>query len=513
MQTPTPPARLFSWQYYTHQNYGDALLAEAVRYLFHSFGAGKYFRVADGADSRYPIGPRLVEKANTFDAGLIAGGGVIIPRNHDLSGWAFRSDVATARKLRRTIVFGIGFNLYRNHQGLAPVFKEHFEAVIENSPFVGMRNHGSIERLKEVVDKRFHDRIVFQPCPTTFLRHLVDGAGDPAAVPERGRRVTLQVTRSPAEKDDRVAQQVLEACRALRAAGYEIELASFFAKFDTPVVDHLRAHGFDDFTFVEMNTEGRDMLRGPRYFSQVPIVVSTRGHGAMVPFGAGSLVVPIDNSPKMVYFAREVGIQDLLIDVDDPDLGARIVANVERCHDEYDALQERARKERERLYGVSLENLARIYRSLTGETPAESECVPLGELEVWLSARLHAKTMQLEGRSRGDGARQELDRRVAREVERQVAGEVDARVAQEMERRVAQEPDRAAVARDWLRERREELFARGDDARAKQVRRALEVVTDPAAPATPAGRGARYLRRRLGREPRRDDDQQEHETR
>jgi polysaccharide pyruvyl transferase WcaK-like protein len=461
------PARLFSWQYYTHNNYGDALLAEAVRYLFHSFGGRRYFRVEDGADSRYPVGRGLVEKANTFDAGLIAGGGVIIPRNHDLSGWAFTSSVATARRMRRTIVFAVGFNLYRNHTGLAPVFKEHFEAVIEGSPFVGLRNHDSIERLKEIVDPRFHDRIVFQPCPTTFLRHLVDGAGDPMSVPARSRRVTLQVTRSPSEKDDRVAEQVLQACRALKTAGYEIELASFFATFDTAVPDYLRAHGFDDFTFVEMNTDGEDMLRGPRHFSQVPVTVATRGHGAMVPFGAGSLVVPVDTAPKMVYFAREVGIDDLLIDVDDPDLGARIVANVERCYDEYDVMQDRAAKERERLYDVTLENLSGIYHALTGEMPDERECLPLGELEVWLSGRLHLKTMLFEGRTRGGGA----------------------------------QADRAAIGRAWLRERREELYADGDVARATQVRRALEVVTDPTAPVTTVGRGARYVRRRLGRDP------------
>ncbi len=461
MTTPTQPVRLFSWQLYTHNNYGDALLAEAIRYLFHSFGGRRYFRIEDGADNRFLVGPGLVERANALDAGLIAGGGIIIPRNHELSGWGFRSSVETARAMRRTIVFAVGFNLYRNHTDLAPVFKEHFEAVIENSPFVGLRNHGSIERVKEIVDPRFHDRIVFQPCPTTFLRHLVDGAGDPHAVPENARRVTLQVTRSPSERDDRVAEQVLEACRTLKAAGYEIELASFFAKFDTAVPEYLRAHGFDDFTFVEMNTDGRDMLSGPRHFSQVPIVVSSRGHGAMVPFGAGSLVVPIDSSPKMVYFAREVGIDDLLIDVDDPDLGARIVANVERCHAEYAAMQDRAAKERERLYEVSLENLSRLFHTLTGQVPDERECLPLGELEVWLSSRLHTKTMQLEGRLRRPGGR-------------------------------------AAIARTWLRDRREEFYAADDVRRATQVRRALEVVTDPTAPTTTVGRGARYVRRRWG---------------
>lgn len=494
---PTPQAtsaraRLFSWQLYTQSNYGDAILAEAVRYLFHSFGSRRYFRIADGVDSRYPIGPRLVQRANTFDAGLIAGGGIIIPRNHELSGWGFRSSVATARAMRRTIVFAVGFNMYDNLGTLAPVFKEHFEAVIENSPFVGLRNHGSIDRIKEIVDPRFHDRIVFQPCPTTFVRHLVDGAGDPRAVPARGKRVTLQVTRSPSEKGERLGEHVLHACRRLRAAGYEIELASFFARFDTAIPDYLRAHGFEDFAFVEMNTEGQDILLGPRHFATVPVVVSTRGHGAMVPFGAGSLVVPVDTSPKMAYFAREVGIEDLLIDADDPDLGARIVANVERCHDEYDARQARAAAERERLYQVSLENLSRIYHALTGEVPAERECLPLNELEVWLSSRLHSKTMLLEGRTRGEAAQAAQSAHAAEVAQAAQAARAAATPAP------LSATDRAAIAQAWLRDRGEELYAEGDVARATQVRRALDVVADPDAPTSAVGRGSRYLRRRLG---------------
>ena len=76
-------ARLFSWQLYTHQNYGDALLAEAIRYLFHSFGQRQCFRIENGADNRYTVGPRMIELANRYDAGIIAGGGLILPRNEN----------------------------------------------------------------------------------------------------------------------------------------------------------------------------------------------------------------------------------------------------------------------------------------------------------------------------------------------------------------------------------------------------------------------------------------------
>lgn len=397
--------KLFSWQYYTFKNYGDTILAEAIRYLFNSFGNREYFRVMDGKDSRYPIGPRLADIANQYDAGLIAGGGVIIPRNLDLSGWAFSSSVATARTLRRTIVFAVGYNLYRQHKSLPAVFKKHFEAIAENSPFIGMRDPDSVEKIKDIISSKYHRKVVFQPCPTTFLPYLVEEV-DQHHAPDLGDRVSLQVSITDADDKDRILSELLRACHALRRQGLRIELVSFFDKFDMEFVDYLRSHGFHEFSFMEMNTEGQDILSGPRHFNDVPVVVSTRGHGAMVPFGAGSVVIPIGVSPKMEYFARQVQSQHLLIDVDDPNLADRVVAQVGKVRETYSAEVERHHLMRRQMYDISLDNLAHIYHSLTGDTPADKSVMPLNEFEVFLSGRLHAKTVALEGKTRGPGAPQ-----------------------------------------------------------------------------------------------------------
>ena len=398
------PVRLFSWQLYTQQNYGDAILAEAIRYLFHAYGNRRCFRIDNGTDNRYPIGPRLIEFANTFDAGIIAGGGLIIPRNPTTSGWAFNSTVANARRLKRTIVFALGYNLYRRHDGLLPIFTRHFEAILENSPFVGLRDETSIDVVKELVDRRFHDRIVFQPCPTTFLPRLVEEL-DGSTWPARAKRVTFQISFEVENDNDRIASEVLDACRRLRTRGWVIELASFYAKPDLPIVEYLRSNGFTDFDLVEMNTEGRDMLKGPRHFADVPIVVASRGHGTMVPFGAGSLVIPVNVAPKVEQFARDVGISDRVIDIDDADLATTIVSSVERAHDEYDETQRGFQRHRERFYELSLDNLGRIHHAITGRVPGDPEVVPLTDFEVALSTRLHSKCVMLEGATRGPGAR------------------------------------------------------------------------------------------------------------
>lgn len=392
--------RLFTWQNFMYTNYGDTLLSQSVRYLFDSFGSRRYFRVFDGADSRYRIGPAIAERANSFDAAVLAGGGQIIPRNLESSGWAFNSSLEMAGQLRRTIVFGIGFNLYGQHKTVPARFKPHFEALVEDSPFIGLRNHGSIERLKEVIDPRYHGRIRFQPCPTTMIRHLVEGFA-PHDVPARERRVAVQITLSNHNLDDDVfSGKVLSALRTLRERGYRIEVVSFFDRFDAPFADYLRAHDFTDFDFLSLNTRGEDVLNGPRYYSTVPVTIASRGHGAMVPFGAGSIVIPVNVAPKIEFFAQSAGLADLLVDPRAADLADALVRNVEDAYARYDELQKQQQAQREWFYEVTLENLSVIYHSLTGEMPRERDCLPLNEFEVFLAGRLHDKTGRLDSKNR-----------------------------------------------------------------------------------------------------------------
>ncbi|MFN3259329.1 MAG: polysaccharide pyruvyl transferase family protein [Pikeienuella sp.] len=392
--------KLFSWQFYTFRNYGDLILDEAVRYLFHSFGQRKYFRLTDGADLRYPIGPRLVEHANKFDARLVAGGGLLYPRNHETSGWTFNCSTRLMRKMERTVIFAVGYNVYKRNNTFSKVFKENFEALLERTVFTGLRNNGSIEKVKESVDKRFHSNIYLQPCPTTFIRHLV-AEFDPERVPAKAKKVVLQITLGGSDPDsERISRNVLAACLDLRRRGYEISIASFFDIFDEKIVNYLRNNGFDDFSYVKMDTGGQDVLKGPRYFSGQPLVVSTRGHGAMVPFGSGSAVIPVNVAPKVVYFANDSGLGDHVVDIESKTLSADLVSKVEQFYSQYEEIQEVSQSKRREFYEITLENLSRIYFTLTGEAVKEKECLPLSELEVFLSGRLHAKTVKLEGVTR-----------------------------------------------------------------------------------------------------------------
>lgn len=393
-------AKIFSWQYYTHANYGDFILANAVRFLFSTFGRRQYFSVMDGADSRYPIGPRMIEHANKFDAGVIAGGGIIIPRNHELSGWAFRCSTKMIRHLKKTVVFAVGYNLYRNHAGLSPVFKENFEALSENSPFIGLRNTGSIERMKDILDKKYHHKVFLQPCPTTFISRLVDSM-DPYAIPQKRKKVALQISLMKADTDvEGVSKEILTVCQGLRNRGFSIDLVSFFNKFDSQIVTYLKNHDFHDFTVVDLDSGGMDVLKGPRYFSDIPITVSTRGHGAMVPLGAGSLFIPINIAPKVVYFANDCGLGDHIVDVDAPDISQSILDKVDHFYASYEELQRSLQEKRNYFYELTLENLSRIYFDITGEHVKERDCMPLNEMEVFLSERLHAKCVKLEGVTR-----------------------------------------------------------------------------------------------------------------
>ena len=52
------------------------------------------------------------------------------------------------------------------------VFQSHVNKLASRSDFIGLRNYGSIKALKTYLDESLHEKLIFQPCPTTILNHL-----------------------------------------------------------------------------------------------------------------------------------------------------------------------------------------------------------------------------------------------------------------------------------------------------------------------------------------------------
>lgn len=398
-------------QLFTHANYGDDLLSQATRYAFEAFSGepagpkGRLFRWEAGFDSRYTVTPTIVSAMNRHDLQLIPGGGLFIPRNEDISGWAVRIARQQLSQLHSVIVFSVGYNTYPNLDSFGPVFKDNLDALMDRTFFLGCRDLGTLDALSSLVTPRVAKKLFFQPCPTTILDHLVD-TGE-VKTPEAGdtaRQVCFNIQPRAGIDNEQYFSQVLAAMAHLRSMGYVPVLATLFDRTDRAFVDYCLEKDFAA-PVVTIHHEGSDPLIGPKVFQHMPIVVAARGHSAMVAWGAASLVIPIDTSVKMEYFTdqylrRVVGYPDTLLRPDDPDLAQAIVRAVKVLDEGKAALREETARTRQEYALITLDNLSRIYHHSTGRVPRTPSFARLSEYEAFLIAKWHHAQTLLEGKTR-----------------------------------------------------------------------------------------------------------------
>jgi len=449
--------RLFHFDIKTLGNYGDTLLFEAVRQLFTGFGDGACFEVVGSRPLRDPVGPSLVEHINAHaDAVVIGGGGLFLrdTNENQRSGWQWNISLDVLRRIEKPlVVFGVGNNRFIDQEDFSPPFVEHLRLTVEKSVFFGLRNTGSMETIKAYLDPAQHHRVEFQPCPTTVSSALFPDLWRPELPDER--RIALEMIVGRRQERAGFSRagiygDVLEVARRLKGDGWTVESAPH-ARADLEFAALAEQAGLVD-REVRLFGDPGGLYRGVEYFAGLPMILGTRGHAQMVPFGMGSIPLSLHVHHKTAYFARDIGHPELTVDPRRPDFVDRLHRTVNEAAEAGVALREELAEVRAGFYRQTLDNLASIYARITGTT------VPAVHTPYTPMARQLAAQAFLQGVQR-DTADAELR---ALTAER-------ARTA------------RAAPAVDgpaWLDQRARQAAKAGDLASARALLRALDVV-DP----------------------------------
>jgi hypothetical protein len=312
-------------------NAGDRVLTGAVRACFvgdrwHDVHAHQLFDE-----------DRLAE-VNATEGLIVGGGGLFLPDTapNGNSGWQWNvTDPMLARIAVPLVVFGVGYNMFEGQTFDGRIaddgsvsgsrFVGSLRALVERSTFVGLRNHGSVDRVRDLLPGHLADRICWQPCPTTITDLLADppDAGDPAAG-------------SPGD--------VLLNCAYDRAGrrfgdGYGTFLAAmrdWVVETQARAVVRYVAHCVDDERFVnDLRREHGISLpviamydltptRIHEHYRQAALVVGMRGHAGMIPFGCGTPIISLISHPKLGYFLADIDRPQWGVDVRDPHLAGRL---------------------------------------------------------------------------------------------------------------------------------------------------------------------------------------------
>ena len=317
------------------ENAGDKVLPEAVRTCFGPDTGPRHWY-------RQPV-HRLVDEAaleelNARRGVVVGGGGLFLPDTspNGNSHWQWNvPDDLLSRLTAPLAVFAVGYNVFDGQLYRRSRFAESLRVLVERSAFFGLRNHGSIERVRELLPAGLRDRVRYQPCPTTVWRHLVPGPLDPV---ERADTVLVNCAYDRAglrfghDYGHFLAQTAL-ALKGLRERA-DVRYAAHMPADEKFVHDLRREHGvaLPVEQLYDMTNDGIRELYG-----RSRLVIGMRGHAGMIPFGCGTPILSLVSHPKLAYFLSDIGRQEWGLSVHDRGLGPRLLERATAVLDDHAA--------------------------------------------------------------------------------------------------------------------------------------------------------------------------------
>ncbi|MEU9345913.1 glycosyltransferase [Streptomyces sp. NPDC048278] len=343
-------------------NAGDKLLPETVRLGFgpdttsrrwHSVHAHRYFDKA------------ALERVNSRRGLVIGGGGLFIPDTmpNGNSAWQWNVPDEHLRAIDVPImIYAVGFNAFDGQSYRAQRFNESLRLLVEKSSFFGLRNHGSIAKVRGMLPPELQDKVVFQPCPTTVMRQLVAGWTDPAY---REDTVMLNAAydRAGLRFGHDYAHFLAEMAKAVRKIGEHTEVKCVAHSLDDEKIafDLRREHGIS-LPVIPMYDFSNDEIR--ETYAKTRLVIGMRGHAGMIPFGVGTPIISLISHPKMAYFLNDIERPEWGVSVHERELGDILTERAIGILDNHSRTVADVHDRQEQLWKVTEENRATIKKIL-----------------------------------------------------------------------------------------------------------------------------------------------------
>lgn len=339
------------------ENAGDTVLSKTVRDTFNQKASIQWQLNKVTED----VTAKTISHYNKAEQIIIGGGGLFLPdtNKNDKSGWQWPISSDLLEQIVSPIsLFAVGYNYFPG-QKPNDFFIRNLNAIVKKAKFIGLRNSGSIEAVKNLIDVDLREKIVFQPCTTTVIRQLNPEL--PAKIKSKNIAINMAFDRYEKRFGANIYEvldQVALALKRLEEMGYYIHLTGHLQednKFRILLDKHrvkYQSHILQFMTPIEVY----------HFYNNMEIVIGMRGHAQMIPFGLNCKIVTLSTHNKMKFFMEDLGTPELSVDlkVDITGIKERILNSVSLLTDKeayYTALFHQKQIE---FYSKTQENLQLI---------------------------------------------------------------------------------------------------------------------------------------------------------
>ncbi len=340
-------------------NAGDIVLSKCVRDILRK-KLPLQFNIKAVSEK---VDKQTIEQINLSDFLVIGGGGLLLPDTNPntVSGWQWAINQELLNEIKvPIIVYAIGYNYFRGQEP-NEFFVQNLNLLLEKSDFFSLRNFGSIEKVNELTNKRFQDKIVYQPCPTTLIRKFAKNI--PAKIRTKNIAVNIAFDRPLLRfgKDyETILTSIAKAIKDLEVKGYRIY------NYTHITADRKFELLLDRFNVNYRTVELQYLFPQEIYnlYNTMELVIGMRGHAQMIPYGLNTKILTLGTHDKMRWFMQDVDLMDCYIELHEEHSNLRETIYskaIDILEKNSTFVEQKLIASQEELYKVSKQNLDKIF--------------------------------------------------------------------------------------------------------------------------------------------------------
>tara|TARA_A100001015_G_scaffold207086_1_gene231589 strand:+ start:2617 stop:3768 length:1152 start_codon:yes stop_codon:yes gene_type:complete len=343
---------------FSYGNAGDTILPVVLRDLFIfclSIKSWKGFHV------KIPVEEKYLKTINKADGIVIGGGGLFLRDSHPnkTSGWQWNCSIENLLKINKPIImFAVGYNRFRNQEEFDPIFTNHLNEFVKKAKFVGIRNYGSIKRLKDYLEPSNAAKLCFQPCMTTLISKLYPNLTDYnskqnfIAINCAFDRINLRIESE---------ETLNEIARVAKELSHVTKIKYFsHMKSDEKILKY-----FEKYNLKYELVRFQNLRQIIKEYASARLVIGMRGHSQMIPFGCNTSILSIVTHNKLQYFLDDINQPDLGVDVMKKDFDLKLLNKALETYENYKSINKKLLAAQEKLYKITLNNLDEINKVLS----------------------------------------------------------------------------------------------------------------------------------------------------
>tara|TARA_B100001093_G_C26835115_1_gene1017969 strand:+ start:443 stop:1591 length:1149 start_codon:yes stop_codon:yes gene_type:complete len=349
--------KMIHFSAFSYGNAGDIILPIVLRDLFNNKISIKSWT---GVHVKESVNKKVLKVINKSNALIIGGGGLFLKDSHpnDVSGWQWNCSIDHLSKIESPIImFAVGYNRFRGQEEFNPIFKQHLNKFIEKAEFIGIRNYGSIRKIKPYLNESLKEKLTFQPCMTTVISKLYpnlvnyDHKEDFIAFNCAFDREKLRLTcDSSLNAIARVAKKLSQFTKIM-----------YFSHMptDEKILPYFDKYGVN-YTIVSFDNP----INMISYYAKARLVIGMRGHSQMIPFGCKSSILSLISHDKLQFFLDDIGKSHWGVELQDDDLEKKLYDKAVDLYNNFEENNHHIKEIQDNFWDISQKNLKYIKETI-----------------------------------------------------------------------------------------------------------------------------------------------------